>query len=174
MWLNKNKTRAQAMVEFSLVAALFFVLILGFIEFARYIHAKYTIIEAARMGASELAKADNTKSSEELNKLLRDTVMKNAASLNENSITKITYAEVKKDNSNFIKVAVDYNVKTITPISVLYRLLGASVDSSGDTVFPVHAEIMEKKEEISTKVCPNCGITVPGNAKYCPNCGTAL
>ena len=173
MLLN-NRNRAQAMVEFSLIAALFFVLMLGFIEFSRYIYVKYIIIDAARMGASELAKADNAKSAEEINKLLRNTVIKNAPSLDANNITGISYEIKTIDGTQFVVVAVSYNLKTITPLSFLYRLLGAKIDSSKDTVFPIHAEVMEKKEELSTKTCPNCGITVPANAKYCPNCGTPL
>lgn len=57
---NKRSRRGAAVVEFAIIAPLFFLLVLGIIEFSRMLMVKEVLINAARGGAREAILAGAT------------------------------------------------------------------------------------------------------------------
>ena len=167
----RNKSKAQATLEFSLVIGLFLMMFFGFIELARYITAKYVITNAAREGARALAKLGQFKTYEEKQIVLSNEVMAYGSSLKADRFSTITFQELQKDDSSFVQVDLVYNEVTITPLGRLWGFVGLPMSNAGSS-FAISTRIQEKMESASTKMCTNCGITTLGEADFCPNCGT--
>ncbi|MCK5687189.1 pilus assembly protein [bacterium] len=173
MNMFRNKSKAQATLEFSLVVGVFLLMFFGFIELARYITTKYVITNAAREGARMVSKMDQLKSVEEKQEILEATVIGFGSGLKADRFSTMTFNEIEKDGSNFVQIDLVYNETTITPLGKLWGLVGLPMAEGGDS-FAISTVIQEKLETATTKMCTNCGITVPGEANYCPNCGTGL
>jgi len=175
IFYRDKKIKAQATVEISLVIGIFLLLMLGFIEIARYMHTKYILTNAAREGARVIAKVDKVSSEEEKQNLLYNTIINYSSGLASSNFKTISFKDIEKDNSEFIQIDLVYNESTITPLARLWGLVGVPMTSeSSSNVFVISSSIQEKKESGTTKVCPNCGISTVSEAKYCPNCRTEL
>ena len=168
------KRRAQSLVEISLVLPLFIVLIAGFLEFARYINARFTIQNAAREGARLLARVDQSKTQDQLQSLLEDTVKNYSPNLRAENFSNISYSIITDETSaEYVQVNVSYLVPTVTPIGDLLTLFGGE-HKDNNNYFQVNAQVREKKEQVNYVTCPNCGAQVEPGANFCPNCGAAL
>jgi Flp pilus assembly protein TadG len=122
----KRGERGQALVEFSLVSLLFFVLVFGVIDFGMGMHTWITVTNASREGARVGAVHADSDGSTDCNPLpdsgtIERKVCDVAGSLNGDNISiSVTGADPDGDNTGDpVTVEVGYTYNLVTPLGAV-------------------------------------------------------
>ena len=117
--LRRNGEKGQSLVEFALVAPIFFLVLFAIIDFGMAFHAWITVTnsarEGARFGAVRAPAAD-------IEARVRDT----ADSLDDADLS-VTVTNAEGDPGESVVVEVTYDYSLITPVGDLMGLVGGGV-----------------------------------------------
>ncbi len=116
--------RGQALVEFSLVSVLLFILVFGIIDFGIGLHSWITVTNAAREGA-RIGAVHATEA--EIITQVEDV----AANLDMTDVT-ITVTNAEGASGEALTVKVDYKYDLITPLASLLSLASFDISSTSE------------------------------------------
>ncbi len=122
--LRRKGEKGQSLVEFALVAPIFFLVLFAIVDFGMAFHAWITVTNSAREGARIGAVR---ASAAEIETRVRDT----ADSLDDANLS-VTVTNAEGDPGESVVVDVSYTYSLITPLGDLMGMVGGGV--IGDTL----------------------------------------
>lgn len=142
-WRRKQRRgwgeRGQALVEFSFVSILFFILVFAVIDFGMGLHSWISVTNAAREGARAGAVHYPSSGSTDCNpapaaNTIEDKICDSGANLDPDDMTiSVTNADPNSDNvGEPITVTVDYQYDLITPLTGLLNLSTFNISATSE------------------------------------------
>jgi hypothetical protein len=138
-WLAvfRGKSRGQSLVEFAMIAPLFFILVLGIVDFGMGLHSWMTMTNATREGARLAAVHAPSSGSVDCNPLpatgsIERKVCDTATNLNADQMT-ITVINADPEGLSIgeeVSVQIDYNYELIMPLTGFMDLSTLSLTST--------------------------------------------
>ncbi|MEX2158991.1 MAG: TadE/TadG family type IV pilus assembly protein [Dehalococcoidia bacterium] len=133
----RGKSRGQSLVEFAMIAPLFFILVLGIVDFGMGLHSWMTMTNATREGARLAAVHAPSSGSVDCNPLpaegsIERKVCDTATNLDADAMTiTVTNADPEGDNAGEeVSVQIDYDYELIMPLSGFMDLSTISLSAT--------------------------------------------
>jgi len=120
--ISEDGSAGQAIVEFALVATVFFILLFGIIEFSRLMFMYHHVGNAAREG-SRYASVHGSDSLANATPAAIENYIKSRSPIDPNNLTVETYWEnPNHEPKSWVRVEVNYDFKFIVPILYNYNI----------------------------------------------------
>ena len=127
---KRRRERGAVAVEFALVAPLFFVVLLGIIEYANFFRVQISVTQAAREAARAMAIADTTQTASAQQASAKSAAAATSPTINSGGF-QYTFSPASCTSGQTMSVTIKYSLPSLTGTFGTWTVTGVSAMRCG-------------------------------------------